>query len=66
MDFSLFISGIVALVAGSVTLFRPSAARKLLHLADSEGATYALRMAGTMVGAFGLVLVGFGAVLWRT
>lgn len=63
MHFGLFLGGIVALLVGSVILLRPSVARRLLRLTDSEPAAYALRMAGAMIGAFGLVLVGFAAVL---
>lgn len=65
MHFSLITSGILALLAGSVTLLRPGVVRRLLGLTDSDRATYALRMVGTMAGAFGLVLVGFAVVLWR-
>lgn len=61
----LLVGGIVALLLGAFPLLRPGAARRLLGLADSDGAVYALRMAGTMAGAFGLVLVGFAIVLGR-
>lgn len=63
MNIGLLITGIVALLTGSVTLFLPGVVRKPFGLADSEGATYALRMAGTMVGAFGLMLVAFAVAL---
>ncbi|HMI39907.1 MAG TPA: hypothetical protein VK485_01595 [Sphingomicrobium sp.] len=59
MNIGLLIAGIVALLVGGMAMIRPKVVRKLLGLADSEAATYALRIGGTMVGSFGLVLVGF-------
>jgi uncharacterized protein YjeT (DUF2065 family) len=55
------IIGLVALGVGLTTLVRPSITRRLLGIADSEGATYALRIGGMMLTAFGLVLVLFVA-----
>ena len=63
INIGLLITGIVALLTGSVTLFLPGVARKPFGLANSEGATYALRMVGTMVAAFGLMLVAFAVTL---
>lgn len=65
MHLSLLLSGIIALLAGGVMLVRPSAACLLLGLAKGERTTYALRMAGTMAGAFGLALIGFAIVVGR-
>lgn len=65
MHAGLLLSGIVALLAGAITLVRPGLARRLTGLTASDRATYALRMAGTMLGAFGLALVGFAVVLGR-
>lgn len=65
MHLSLLISAFVALLAGGVMLVRPNTMCRLLGLAKSERATYALRMAGTMAGAFGLVLIGFALVVGR-
>jgi hypothetical protein len=53
------IIGIVTLGVGLVTLLRPSITRSLLGMQPSEGATYALRIGGMMLTAFGLVLVLF-------
>lgn len=53
------IIGIVALGIGLVTLLRPSITRSLLGMPAGEGATYALRIGGMMLTAFGLVLVLF-------
>ena len=53
------IIGIVTLGVGLVTLIQPSITRRLLGIAESESATYALRIAGMMLTAFGLVLVLF-------
>ncbi len=65
MHAGLLLSGIVALLAGAITLVRPGLARRLTGLAANDRVTYALRMGGTMAGAFGLVLVGFAIVLGR-
>ena len=53
------IVGIVTLGVGLVTLVTPSVTRRLLGIGASEGATYALRIGGMMLTAFGLVLVLF-------
>jgi len=53
------IVGILTLGVGLVTLIRPSITRSLLGMPASEGATYALRIGGMMLTAFGLVLVLF-------
>jgi uncharacterized protein YjeT (DUF2065 family) len=45
--------------AGLTTLVRPALTRRALRIADSEPATYALRMAGMMLFALGLFLGGF-------
>ncbi len=50
--------------AGITLLLRPSIARRLIGIADSEAATYALRIAGMMLAALGLFLAGFGLSLW--
>jgi hypothetical protein len=60
------ILGILTLGVGLVTLLQPSVTRRLLGLADSEGATYALRIGGMMIAAFGLVLVLFVAAFTAT
>ena len=60
------ILGIVALGVGLTTLVRPSITRGLLGLEPSEGATYALRIGGMMLTAFGLVLVLFVAAFTAT
>ena len=49
--------GVLALLAGGTMLARPAIARGLIGLEDSEGATYALRIGGAMVAAFGLDLI---------
>lgn len=49
-------------IAGLTTLVRPSLTRRALRIADSEPATYALRIAGMMFFALGLFLGGFAAV----
>ena len=48
--------------AGIVTLVRPALTRRVLRLPDAEAATYALRIAGMMLFAFGLVLAAFVAM----
>jgi hypothetical protein len=53
------IIGIVALGVGLVTLHTPTVPRRPLNLGPTEGATYALRIGGMMLTAFGLVLVLF-------
>ena len=56
--------GVPLLITGVVTLVRPALVRALFSLPDSEGTTYALRIAGMMVAAFGLILAGF-AIAYR-
>jgi hypothetical protein len=51
--------GVAALGVGLVTLVTPSVTRRLLGIGASDGATYALRIGGMMLTAFGLVLVLF-------
>ncbi len=53
---------IVALAAGAAgwqMLVRPARTRRLLALADGEGVTYMLRLAGAILLAFGLTLLCF-------
>ena len=45
--------------AGLTTLVRPALTRRALRIADSEPATYALRILGMMLFALGLFLGGF-------
>lgn len=55
----------IAAVSGSIgltTLVRPAAARYVLGIADSEQATYALRIGGMMLFALGLFLGGFATI----
>ena len=56
--------GVPVLLAGLVTLLRPALVRGLLGMPDSDAATYALRIAGMMAAAFGLLLAGF-AIAYR-
>ena len=56
--------GIPVLLAGLAILLRPALVRGLLNMPDSEAATYALRIAGMMIAAFGLLLSGF-AIAYR-
>ena len=51
--------GLPVLLAGLVILLRPGWVRSLLGMPDGDAATYALRIAGMMVAAFGLILAGF-------
>jgi uncharacterized membrane protein YuzA (DUF378 family) len=53
------IAGIGALVAGLVTLLRPSLIRALFGMKASEPAKYGLLIAGMMLAAFGTLLAGF-------
>ena len=53
------IVGAIALIAGLVTLLRPSLIRRLIGAKDSEPAKYGLLIAGMMMAAFGLLLAGF-------
>ncbi|RYD49545.1 MAG: hypothetical protein EOP60_13635 [Sphingomonadales bacterium] len=59
----LLMAGLATLAgaAGLTTLVRPALARRALHIADSEPATYALRILGMMLFALGLFLGGFAA-----
>ncbi|MEO5641454.1 MAG: hypothetical protein ABIQ98_06775 [Sphingomicrobium sp.] len=47
------------LVAGLVTLLRPSLVRRLLSIKAGEPAKYGLLIAGMMLAAFGLLLAAF-------
>ena len=58
--------GLVTLGFGLTTLVRPSITRGLLGMPAGEGATYALRIGGMMLTAFGLVLVLFVAAFTAT
>jgi uncharacterized protein YjeT (DUF2065 family) len=51
--------GLAVMLLGLVVLLRPAWIRALLGAPPSEAATYALRIAGMMVTAFGLILAGF-------
>lgn len=51
--------GVPILILGLVTLLRPAWVRRLLGMPEGEAATYALRIAGMMITAFGLILAGF-------
>jgi hypothetical protein len=51
--------GLPILIVGLVTLIRPAWVRSLLGMPEGEAATYALRIAGMMITAFGLILTGF-------
>jgi uncharacterized protein YjeT (DUF2065 family) len=51
--------GLAVMLIGLVTLLRPAWVRSLLNMPPSEAATYALRIAGMMITAFGLILAGF-------
>ena len=53
------IVGLPLLALGLLTLLRPDMIRRLLDMPDTDAATYALRIAGMMIAAFGLVLAGF-------
>jgi hypothetical protein len=61
MSLGWIIAGVVALLIGGVTLVRPDLVRAPLGLGPSEAATYALRIAGMMLAAFGMLLLGFAA-----
>jgi len=56
--------GLAVMLLGLVALLRPAWVRALLDMPPSEAATYALRIAGMMVTAFGLILAGF-AIAYR-
>lgn len=51
--------GAAILALGLVTLLRPAWVRALLQMPSGEAATYALRIAGMMIAALGLILAGF-------
>ena len=53
------IVGIAVLIAGLITLLRPSLVRALFGMKDSEPAKHGLLIAGMMLAAFGLLLAGF-------
>jgi hypothetical protein len=55
--------GVIAAFAGLFVLLRPAALRTRLGIADSEPATYALRIIGAMLFALGLFLGGFSLAL---
>jgi hypothetical protein len=54
--------GGVAGALGLATLVRPALARRALRLPEGDAAAYALRIAGMMLFALGLLLGGFAAV----
>jgi hypothetical protein len=60
------ILGLLTLGVGLTTLLRPSITRSLLGMPAGEGATYALRIGGMMLTAFGLVRVLFVAAFTAT
>ena len=60
------IIGLVTLGLGLTTLVKPAITRSLLGMQPSDGATYALRIGGMMLTAFGLVLVLFVAAFTAT
>ena len=51
--------GLAVMLVGLVTLLRPAWVRSLLNMPAGEAATYALRIAGMMITAFGVILAGF-------
>jgi hypothetical protein len=53
------IVGIAVLIAGLITLLRPSLVRALFGMKDSEPAKHGLLIAGMMLAAFGTLLAGF-------
>jgi hypothetical protein len=59
--FLMLVIGILALGFGLTMLVKPSITRGLLGMPEGEGSTYALRIGGMMLTAFGLVLVLFVA-----
>jgi uncharacterized protein YjeT (DUF2065 family) len=56
--------GLAVMLIGLAVLLRPAWVRALLGASPSEAATYALRIAGMMITAFGLILAGF-AIAYR-
>jgi len=61
MSLGWILAGVIAFLVGGVTLVRPDLVRAPLGLGPSQGATYALRIAGMMLTAFGMLLLGFAA-----
>ena len=61
MSLGWIIAGVVAFLIGGMTLVRPDLVRAPLGLGPSGAATYALRIAGMMLTAFGMLLLGFAA-----
>jgi len=55
----LTLAGAASLIAGLITLLRPSLVRRLIGAKDSEPAKYGLLIAGMMLTAFGLLLGSF-------
>ena len=51
--------GAAILLVGLVTLLKPAWVRALLHMPAGEAATNALRIAGMMITAFGIILAGY-------
>jgi hypothetical protein len=62
----MLVIGIIALGLGLTTLLRPSITRSLIGMPEHEATTYVLRIGGTMVAVFGLVLVLFVAAFTAT
>ena len=60
----IVMSGVAAMsgATGLTLLARPGLGRRLFGLAASEQATYALRIAGMMLTAFGLFMGGFATM----
>jgi len=51
--------GLAMMLLGLAVLLRPAWVRAAFNMPASEAATYALRIAGMMITAFGLILAGF-------
>jgi hypothetical protein len=62
----MLIVGIIALGLGLTNLLWPSITRSLIGMPEHEATTYVLRIGGTMVAVFGLVLVLFVAAFTAT
>lgn len=58
--------GAAAAAGGLAVLVRPAGPRRLLGVADTPAAAYALRIAGAMAFALGLFLGGFALALSLT
>jgi hypothetical protein len=56
--------GAAIMAVGLAVLFRRAWVHSVLGMPASEAATYALRIAGMMITAFGLILAGF-AIAYR-